>query len=134
MPLLAKQMNKLAVVRSIHHRCAAHGKGMYWNMTGHAPPAPELAANLPPSANDWPNLGSVVSRLRRAPRGLPGAEQIPYPLVDNNTLQAGDGPGWLGQPYAPLILRPNRGRPYGGVSRDLGTLVLEPAQRTSACC
>lgn len=132
MPLLAKQMNKLAVVRSIHHRCSAHGKGMYWNMTGHAPPDPEVAANLPPSANDRPNLGSLVSKLRRPPRGLPGAVQIPYPLVDNNTLQAGDGPGWLGQPHAPLILRPNRGKPYGGVSRDLGTLVLEPAQEVDA--
>jgi hypothetical protein len=128
MPLLARQMNRLAVVRSVHHRCTAHGKGMYWNMTGHPPPAPELAANLPPSPSDWPNLGSVVGKLRRTPRGLPGAVQIPYPLVDNNTLQAGDGPGFLGQAAAPVILRPHRGKPYGGVSRDLGALVLEPTR------
>lgn len=128
MPLLARQMNRLAIVRSIHHSCTAHGKGMYWNMTGHAPPAPEVAANLPPSASDRPNLGSLVSKLRRPPRGFPGAVQIPYPLVDNNTLQAGDGPGWLGKIHAPTILRPSRGKPYGGVSRDLGALVLEPAQ------
>jgi hypothetical protein len=128
MPLLAKHMNKLAVVRSIHHQCTAHGKGMYWNMTGHAPPNPEVAANLTPSASDWPNIGSMVSKLRRPPRGLPAAVQLPYPLVDNGTLQAGDGPGFLGSVHAPLIVRPNRGRPYGGVSRDLGALVLEPAQ------
>lgn len=128
MPRLARQMNRLAVVRSIHHSCTAHGKGMYWNMTGHPPPAPEVAVNLPPSASDRPNLGSLVSKLRKAPPGLPGAVQIPYPLVDNNTLQAGDGPGFLGNSHAPVILRPSRGRPYGGVSRDLGTLVLEAAQ------
>lgn len=128
MPRLARQMNRLAVVRSIHHRCPAHGKGMYWNMTGHPPPLPEVAVNLPPSAADWPNLGSMVSRFRRAPHGLPAAVQIPYPLVDNGTLQAGDGPGFLGQSLAPVILRPSRGRPYGGVSRDLGALVLEPAR------
>jgi len=116
------------VVRSIHHGCPAHGKGMYWNMTGHAPPAPEVAANLPPSASDRPNFGSIVAKLRRAPRGLPGAVQIPYPLVDNGTLQAGDGAGFLGKSHAPIILRPSRGKPYGGVSRDLGALVLEPAQ------
>ncbi|MBY0524390.1 MAG: DUF1501 domain-containing protein [Gemmataceae bacterium] len=132
MPLLAQQMNRLAVVRSIHHRCGAHGKGMYWNMTGHAPPAPEVAANLPPSPNDRPNIGSIVSKLCRAPQGLPGAVQIPYPLVDNNTLQAGDGPGWLGKTHAPVVLRPNRGKAYGGVSRDLGTLVLEPTQGVDA--
>ncbi len=127
MPLLARQMHRLAVIRSIHHQCSAHGKGMYWNLTGHPPPQPEVAANLAPSVQDWPNLGSMVARLRRPPRGLPGAVQLPYPLVDNNTLQAGDGPGWLGQAYAPLLLRPDRGRPYGGVSRDLGALVLKPA-------
>jgi hypothetical protein len=99
---------------------------MYWNMTGHPPPAPELAENLPPSVHDRPNLGSIVSKLRRAPRGLPGAVQIPYPLVDNNTLQAGDGPGWLGTSHAPIVLRPRQGKPYGGVSRDLGTLALDP--------
>ena len=40
MPHLCRQTGKLAIVRSIHHTCTAHGKGMYWNMTGHAPPAP----------------------------------------------------------------------------------------------
>lgn len=128
MPLLARRMNRIAVVRSIHHRCAAHGKGMYWNMTGHPPPAPELAENLPPSPHDRPNLGAVVSKLRRPPRGLPSAVQIPYPLVDNNTLQAGDGPGWLGKAHAPIILRPRNGTPYGGVSRDFGTLALDHAE------
>jgi hypothetical protein len=128
MPLLAQQMHRLAVVRSIHHSCTAHGKGMYWNLTGHPPPQPELAANLPPSLNDWPNLGAMVARFKRAPRGLPGAVQLPYPLVDNSTLQAGDGPGWLGKSYAPLVLRPNRGKPYAGVSRDLGAAVFDPAE------
>jgi hypothetical protein len=132
MPLLARQMHRLAVIRSIHHRSTAHGKGMYWNMTGHPPPQPTVAANLPPSAQDWPNLGSMVARLRRPPRGLPAAVQLPYPLVDNKTLQAGDGPGWLGQSYAPLLLCPDRGRPYGGVSRELGTLVLQPTRGVDA--
>lgn len=132
MPMLARQMQKIAIIRSIHHRCAAHGKGMYWNMTGYSPPAPELAENLPPSPHDRPNLGAVVSKLRRPPRGLPSAVQIPYPLVDNNTLQAGDGPGWLGKAHAPIILRPKSGTPYGGVSRDLGTLALDRAQDIDA--
>jgi Protein of unknown function (DUF1501) len=132
MPLLARQMKRIALVRSMHHTSSAHGKGMYWNLTGHPPPAPEVAANLSPSANDWPNLGAVVAKLRRPPPGLPGAVQIPYPLVDNNTLQAGDGPGWLGNTHAPIIVRPKSGTPYGGVSRDLGTLALDPARDVDA--
>ncbi len=106
MPRLARRMNRLAVVRSLHHHCTAHGKSMYWNRTGHPPPQPESPTNLPPSANEWPDLGAQVARKRRGQRGMPGSVQVPYPLVDNDTLQAGDAPGWLGNAYAPLMVRP----------------------------
>jgi len=132
MPHLARQMNRLAVVRSVHHSCTAHGKSMYWNRTGHAPPQPETATNLPPSLNDWPDLGAQVASQRRAKRGLPAAVQIPYPLIDNTTLQAGDGPGFLGNACAPVMLHPNRGKPYAGVSRDSGGLLFRPAKDVDA--
>ncbi len=127
MPLLAQHTDKLAVIRSIHHRSSAHGKGMYWNWTGHAPPQPEVALNLPPTRTDWPSLGAMVARFRQAPAGFPNAVQLPYPMVDNNTRQAGENAGWLGQALDPIIVRPDRGRAYGGVSRDLGALVINPA-------
>ena len=128
MPRLARHTDKLAIIRSIHHRSSAHGKGMYWNITGHPPMAPEVAANQPPSRQDWPSLGAMVAHFRHAPGGLPSAIQLPYPLVDNGTLQAGENAGWLGMQYDPVIVRPDRGRPWGGVSRDLGAMVLRPAE------
>jgi hypothetical protein len=128
LPRLARHAEKLALLRSMHHRSTAHGKGMYWNLTGHPPQGPELAVNQPPSRQDRPSLGAVVARLRRAPPGFPAAVQLPYPMVENNTLQAGENAGWLGGAYDPLIVRPDRGRPYGGVSRDLGALVLRRAE------
>src|SRR5438105_4263123 len=93
LPRLAQHTDKLAIIRSMHHRSSAHGKGMYWNITGHPPPAPEAAVNLPPSRQDWPCLGAMVSRFCRPSAGFPAAVQLPYPLVDNNTLQAGDNAG-----------------------------------------
>src|SRR5438128_4462150 len=90
LPRLAQHMDQLAIVRSMHHRSSAHGKGMYWNITGHPPEVPEVAINQPPSRLDWPSLGAMVSHFRRARAGFPNAVQTPYPLVDNNTLQAGD--------------------------------------------
>jgi hypothetical protein len=127
MPRLARVTDKLAIIRSMHHRSSAHGKGMYWNITGHAPMAPEVAVNQPPSRQDWPCLGAMVSQFHRAPSGFPSAVQLPYPLVDNNTLQAGDNAGFLGQIADPIIVRPDRGTAWGGVSRDLGAMVLERA-------
>ena len=85
-PLLAQHTDKLAIIRSVHHDDSAHGRGMYWNLTGNRPPC---AGNIPPLQSDWPSLPAVVSRLRSVPRGFPSAVRLPYPMVDNGTLQAG---------------------------------------------
>ncbi len=124
-PLLAKQTDKLAIIRSIHHESTAHGKGMYWNLTGHAPPQPTAAVNLPPSRDDWPSLAAMVAKFRTARRGVPRAVRLPYPLVDNNTLQAGEYGGWLGVEYDPIVMRTPAGEAWGGVSRSLGSEVLD---------
>ena len=92
LPLLAQQMDKLAIIRSIHHDDSAHGRGMYWNLTGHRPPR---AGNIPPERDDWPSLPAMMTKFRTAPRGVPSAVRLPYPMVDNGTLQAGDYGGWF---------------------------------------
>jgi hypothetical protein len=46
-------------------------------------------------------------------------------MVDNDTLQAGEYGGWLGVKYDPIVMRPSRGEPFGGVSQTLGAEVLE---------
>jgi hypothetical protein len=128
LPRTAQHTDKLAIVRSIHHRSSAHGKGMYWNFTGHPMLAAEVADNQPPSRQDWPSLGPMIAQFRAAPPGFPPAVQLPYPMVDNHTLQAGENAGFLGQVHDPIYIRPDRGRPWGGVSRDLGALVLQRAE------
>lgn len=127
MPLTAQLTQRLAIVRSIHHNSTFHGRGMYWNMTGHPTPNAEQFSNLSPSINDWPNLGAMIARLRPAAAGMPGFVQVPYYLVDNKTRQAGDTAGWLGQQYDAVIVRPSRGKPFGGVSPEMGHLTLKPA-------
>lgn len=122
LPLLAMQTDKLAIVRSIHHDDAAHGRGMYWNLTGHKPPR---AGNIPPMQEDWPSLLAMVSQFRASPQGVPGSVRIPYPMVDNNTLQAGEYGGWLGVQSDPIVMRPAAGVPFEGVSRTLGSDVLD---------
>jgi hypothetical protein len=125
MPLLASQTEKLAIIRSIHHDDSAHGRGMYWNLTGHAPPR---VGNIPPLPTDWPSLPAMVSKLRPAPIGVPSAVRLPYPMVDNGTLQAGEYGGWLGVKHDPIVMRPATGEPWGGVSRTLGSEVLNLAE------
>jgi len=121
LPLLAQHTDKLAIIRSIHHDDTAHGRGMYWNLTGHRPPR---AGNIPPMQDDWPSLPAMVSNFRSAPKGVPNAVRLPYPMVDNGTLQAGEYGGWLGVQSEPIVMRPSQGDPFGGVSRNLGAEVL----------
>jgi Protein of unknown function (DUF1501) len=94
---------------------------MYWNLTGHKPPR---SGNIPPKNDDWPSLPAVVAKLKSAPKGVPPAVRLPYPLVDNDTLQAGEYGGWLGTKYDPVVLRTPSGIPFDGVSRSLGSEVL----------
>lgn len=63
LPMLAKQMHHLAVVRSVHHRSADHRKAAYWNLTGHAPTGEEggVAPPVLPSRKDWPSIGAQVA-------------------------------------------------------------------------
>ncbi|HVX10935.1 MAG TPA: DUF1501 domain-containing protein [Pirellulales bacterium] len=128
MPLMAQLTERLAIIRSIHHGSTFHGRGMYWNMTGHPTPNAEQFTNLAPSSSDWPNLGAMIARLRSAAPGMPGSVQIPYHMVDNKTRQAGDTAGWLGQRYDAVVVRPSRGKPFGGISPDTGHLTLKPAE------
>ena len=121
LPRLAQHTDKLAIVRSIHHDDAAHGRGMFWNLTGHKPPR---AGNIPPMPDDWPSIAAVISKFRLAPRGVPNAVRVPYPFVDNGSLQAGEYGGWLGVKYDPIVMRPSGGEPFAGVSRTLGSEVL----------
>lgn len=70
-PFLAKQTERLAIIRSICHTCVAHAKAMYWNMSARAAPA---ASCRQPAA--------VVLRLAIAGRnGIeipPGVDRCPH--------------------------------------------------------
>jgi uncharacterized protein (DUF1501 family) len=123
-PRLAGQTSRLAIIRSMHHHASAHGRAMYWNLTGHPPPQPDSPEDLAASRQDWPSLGSVVAQFRQMPAGLPAAVQVPYPMIDT-VLQAGQTGGWLGLRRDPVVVRTARGRPFSGVSRDMGVPVLQ---------
>jgi hypothetical protein len=120
LPYVARQAGRLAIVRSAHHRSSAHGKGMYWNLTGHPARLPEVADNNEATGQDWPCIGSVVARLRDGRDAVPGCAMLPYQMWDNQTRQGGHDAGWMGRGFDPIILKPARGRPYGGISRDSG--------------
>ena len=113
LPLLARHSDKLAIVRSVHHTQGGHQQGMYVTLTGHDPKGGIKAK----SRENWPSLTSMLSRFQDQTAGTPTAIRMPYSMYDNGTQMAGEGAGWLGSNYDPILLRTPAGKPYGGVNR-----------------
>ncbi|MCI0376449.1 MAG: DUF1501 domain-containing protein, partial [Gemmataceae bacterium] len=125
LPHSARLMHKLAVIRSLCHGNANHVQASLAAMTGHAhPPATESRGDFPPSANDFPPFGAVLSQLHstawgrlsslpalrqtgmsapRELRELPTWAQIgPLMRRNNGTVLHGQLPGFLGVRHSPF--------------------------------
>jgi hypothetical protein len=89
LPLQARHMDKMSVVRSVTHTNAGHGMGAHWLLTGYVPTI-EINDNLNPSC------GSVVAKMRgaNAPR-MPGYVCVPNPPGSANAA-------YLGAAYNPF--------------------------------
>jgi hypothetical protein len=82
----------MAFVRSFAHRNSGHGGGTHWVMTGYDfPPADNGQAPIKPG------FGSILARYRGPNNPTTG---LPTYVRVGGTL--GDGPAWLGSPYAPF--------------------------------
>lgn len=88
---MAANADKMAFVRSFAHRNSGHGGGTHFVMTGY-----DFAAADNGGGQNKPGLGAILARHRgaSAPSGLPNYIRF------NGIL--GDGPAWLGKPYAPF--------------------------------
>ena len=86
MPLMAKQMHHMSIVRSMSTREADHNRGRYYMHTGYVPDA-----NV-----DYPSYGAVMSHELMAQR--PNLEIPPFVSVGG----ASEGPGFLGMAWAPF--------------------------------
>lgn len=88
LPLVAKHMDKVALIRSITTNEAAHERGTHYMLTGFTP-LPGFAV---------PGYGAVTAKFRGSRSALPPYVAIPNPLSD------GGGAGFLGaalNPFSP---------------------------------
>ncbi len=91
LPLLAKQMKNLTVVRSMSTREADHQRGRYYMHTGYVP-NPNVT---------HPSYGSVIAH-ELAPRRK-DLEIPPFVAVGGGSV----GPGFLGMTWAPFVVSSN---------------------------
>ena len=65
LPRTAKQMHRVALIRSMTTDIHSHSTSGAFMLSGYLPPS--KAENVPPSAQDWPSLASVVGALNPNP-------------------------------------------------------------------
>ncbi|HEX3726795.1 MAG TPA: DUF1501 domain-containing protein [Pirellulales bacterium] len=90
LPLVAKQMHHLAIVRSMSTREADHNRGRYYMHTGYVP-NPNV---------EHPGYGSVVSHMLAEQTKQLQLEIPPFVAVGGGSV----GPGFLGMTYAPFVV------------------------------
>ena len=118
-PRLARMADRYAIVRSVTHTGVNHGTSAYHMLTGHIHFAPGTLRH--PTPNDFPSIGCAVSRFGRQPRDLPAYVALPSVLHDGDGGEVpGQGPGVLGQAYAPFLVNGDLTRP----DFSIGTLSL----------
>jgi hypothetical protein len=107
LPRIAERVDKLAIVRSVHHSHSSHNSGMYWSIVGR----PYRIDNtlLHPSPLDYPSFGTLVGWLAQRD-GYSGAVPpyviTPEPHCDSRVyITPGQFGGCLGSKYDPFVLQ-----------------------------
>ncbi|MFM7076581.1 MAG: DUF1501 domain-containing protein, partial [Planctomycetaceae bacterium] len=91
MPLMAKQMHHMALVRSMSTREADHMRGRYYMHTGYVP-NPNV---------EHPSYGAVIAH--ELADTVPDLEIPPFVSVGGGSV----GPGFLGMTWAPFVVDSN---------------------------
>jgi hypothetical protein len=106
LPQMAKRMDKVALVRSVHHEHTSHNSGMYWATAGRPYRIDSTLIN--PSRTDLPGVGTLVGWLAQRDgfsRGVPPYVITPFPHCDSKVyITPGQFGGCLGARYDPFVL------------------------------
>jgi len=105
MPLLANQMDKATLIRSVSYTPAGlfnHTAAIYQMMTGYTPDRVSPSGQLePPAPNDFPHIGSQITRLKPPEVSMLPFVMLPRPLQESNVVGKGGTAGFLGPAFDP---------------------------------
>src|SRR5205085_6348996 len=79
---MARVMDKVTLIRTLHHEMKNHNSAGYYSLTGHAPPSDDQ--RLRDTRDLFPPYGSVVDRLAPARAGVPTFVAFPHVIRDGS--------------------------------------------------
>jgi len=104
LPRTAKQMHRVALIRSMTTDIHAHSTSGAFMLSGYLPPS--KAENVPPSAQDWPSLAATVGALNPNPESPLSSVILPGLIYNNGKI---DWPcqtaGFMGPTWQPQVLK-----------------------------
>ncbi len=106
LPETAKVMDKVTLVRSMHHEMKNHNSASYYALTGHAPPLDDI--RLRDSIELFPAYGSVADRFApaldyEASSTLPRFVAYPH-VIRDGSVTPGQHASFLGKRHDPLLI------------------------------
>jgi hypothetical protein len=114
LPQCARVMDRLTIIRSLHHPMRNHNSAAVEMLCGRTPLKGDLEL-LADDPNCFPCFGAVVSRLLPGRRDVPTHIALPH-VMFNVVRLPGQTPGFLGAPYSALQV--NRDPNAPGFSAD----------------
>ncbi len=102
MPLLARQMDKVAIVRSLSHPSNNHEPSVYYMLTGRQNPSLAVPRNQR-TRGDFPCIASVAAYFT-PPGSMPASVTVPRPIGHDGVTYSGTHAGFLGPRCDPLEL------------------------------
>lgn len=106
LPEVAKRMDKLSIVRTLHHTHGGHNSGMHWSIVGRPYRIDSTLIN--PGRADIPSFGTLVNWLAQRDGysgSVPPYVITPFPHCDSTKyLTPGQFGGCLGSRFDPFVL------------------------------
>ncbi len=101
LPKTAQVMDKVTLIRSMHHTMNNHNSAGYYALTGHAPATDDQ--RLRDSLDLFPGYSSVVDKLAPLHGDLPTAISYPY-VIGDGSVTPGQHASFLGKMHDPLTV------------------------------
>jgi len=101
LPKTAKIMDKVTLIRSIHHKMKNHNSAGYYALTGHAPPSDDQRLKDTPDL--FPAYTSVLDRMQPSRSEVPTSVHLPY-VVSDGTQTPGQFASFFGKPHDPFLV------------------------------
>jgi hypothetical protein len=135
LPQTSQVMDKLAVIRSMHHPMTNHNAAMYEALIGRLPTGGNAELLAGDRTVDFPNHGAVLSYLveqGQLPPGKNPLTNVALPHVMHNVVRlAGQNAGYFDARYDPFQIERDPNAPDFRI-RELELLQDVPAQRLNS--